>query len=145
MQANRILEVGTAYGGSTLWMAFAMPPAGRIWTIDPDLDRSQVALGFIERAGVRAAIEVINQPALEVLQAFNHRNLDIVFIDADPANYTSYLELCIPMLKRSGLVIVDDLLNPAAERFNRTFLGHADLDATIIPVGKGVGIGARIT
>lgn len=145
MQANRILEVGTAYGYSTLWMALAMPPAGHLWTVDPDMKRTTVALTYVERAGLSKAVTVINQPALEILNTFTSRNLDIVFIDADLAMYEQYLELCVPMLKRSGLIIVDDLLNPAAEEFSRLFLQHPNLDATIIPIGKGVGIGARLS
>jgi predicted O-methyltransferase YrrM len=144
MQANRILEVGTAYGGSTLWMALALPRAGHIWTIDPDLKRTTVALDYIERAGKASAVAVINQSALEFLATSPQRNLDIVFIDADLPQYGKYLDLCVPMLKLSGLVIVDDLLNPQAESFSRAFLTHKQLDATIIPLGKGVGVGARI-
>jgi predicted O-methyltransferase YrrM len=144
MQANRILEIGTAYGYSTLWMALAMPPAGHIWTIDPDRERTTLALEYIERAGKKPGVDVINQPALEILNASTLRNLDIIFIDADLALYSQYLQLCVPMLKLSGLLILDDLFNPAAEAFNRHFLSHPNLDATIVPVGKGVGIGARI-
>ena len=160
MQANRILEIGTAYGYSTLWMALAMPPAGRIWTIDPDVERTGIALDFLRRADKFDQVNVMNQPALEVLPTFPVRNLDIVFIDAVKTEYEEYLELTVPLLKRSGLVIVDNLLwdgkagaeptshDSAATRairaFNRTFLNHPQLDATIVPVGDGVGIGARI-
>src|ERR1700682_3029677 len=70
MQANRILEIGAAYGYSTLWMALALPPAGHIWTIDPDAQRTQVAASYLERAGKLDAVEIINQPALEVLPRF---------------------------------------------------------------------------
>ena len=160
MQANRILEIGTAYGYSTLWMAMAMPPAGKIWTIDPDRKRTEIAAGFFERAGVAARIDITNQPALEVLETFSHRNLDIVFVDANKEQYPEYLELCVPMLKRSGLILVDNLLwsgqaaappkpsddesTRAIRRFNELFLAHPQLDATIVPVGDGVGIGARV-
>lgn len=160
MQANRVLEIGTAYGYSTLWMALALPPAGRIWTIDPDRDRTAVAVDFLRRAGKADAVDVINQPALEVLGTFPQRNLDIVFIDALKAEYEGYLEMTVPLLKRSGLVIVDNLLwdglcaqpespddSPATialRAFNRTFLNHPLLDATIIPLGDGTGIGARV-
>jgi predicted O-methyltransferase YrrM len=160
MQANRILEIGTAYGYSTLWMALALPPSGRIWTVDPDIERTQVARGFFERSGRDEAVEVINQPALEVLPTFPVRNLDIVFIDAVKEEYAEYLALSLPMLKRSGLVIVDNLLwsgqsaaepgahDSAATRsiraFNRMFLNHPELSATILPIGDGVGIGARL-
>lgn len=160
MQANRILEVGTAYGYSTLWMALAQPPMGKIWTLDPDVERGRVALEYFRRAGEADSIEVINQSALELLENFPHRNLDIVFIDAIKSEYRAYLDLVIPMLKRSGLVIIDDCLlgdtvASAATRadsadiqamrdFNEYFLSHPDLDATILPLGTGTGIGARI-
>src|ERR1700719_3338897 len=48
MQANRILEIGSAYGSSPLWMALALPPAGRIWTLDPDRERTEIANGFLK-------------------------------------------------------------------------------------------------
>ena len=160
MQANRVLEIGTAYGYSTLWMALALPPAGKIWTIDPDAVRTGVAASYIERAGKLDAVEIINQPALEVLPTFYQRNLDIVFIDAIKTEYEAYLELCIPMLKRSGLIVVDNLLwggeaavEPssadseslkAIRAFSKTFVNHPQLDATIVPIGDGLGIGARI-
>lgn len=160
MMANRILEIGTAYGYSTLWMALALPPAGHIWTIDPDFERTEVARSYLDRAGVGGKVDIINQPALEVLEMWSQRNLDIVFIDADKTEYPGYLELAIPMLKRSGLVIVDNLLwggaaaaEPASRDdenvrairdFNKLFLTHPQLDATIVPVGDGIGIGARI-
>ncbi len=69
MQANRILEIGTAYGYSTLWMALALPPAGKIWTIDPDIERTDIAASYFRRAGVAERVEIINSPALEVLEA----------------------------------------------------------------------------
>lgn len=144
MQANRIIEIGTGYGYATLWMSLALPPAGHIWTIDPDIPRTSIALQYFERAGKSAAISVINQDALEVVGAFAHRNVDIIFIDADAARYEDYVEMCIPMLKRSGLVIVDGLLDEDAEEFTRWFLQHPNLDATLVPVAKGVGIGARV-
>jgi predicted O-methyltransferase YrrM len=160
MQANRILEIGTAYGYSTLWMALAQPPAGRIWTIDPDRARTAIALDFLRRAGKADTVEIINQPALEVLPSFPQHNLDIVFIDALKDQYEGYLELSIPLLKRSGLVIVDNLLwsgrsaaspspddsvdTKAIRAFNKAFLQDPRLDATIVAVGDGTGIGARI-
>jgi predicted O-methyltransferase YrrM len=160
MQANRILELGTAYGYSTLWMALALPPAGHIWTIDPDIERTEVAAAYFRRAGVQDRVEVINQPALEVLDWFPQRNLDIVFIDALKTEYEDYLTVVVPMLKRSGIVVVDNLLwgGQAAARasarddadtrairgFNKAFLSHPQLDATILPIGDGIGIGARV-
>ncbi|PZR56694.1 MAG: hypothetical protein DLM50_07635 [Candidatus Meridianibacter frigidus] len=146
MQANRVLEIGTAYGYATLWMALAQPPAGRIWTIDPDMERTQTAATYFARAGKRESVEFINQPALEVLPVFPQRNMDMVFINAAETEYEAYLELSVALLKRSGLVLVNNLLQDSAviRSFNEAFLHHPALDATIVPVGAGLGIGARI-
>jgi predicted O-methyltransferase YrrM len=139
MQANRILEIGTAYGYSTLWMALAQPPIGRIWTIEPDGRRGEVARSFFSRAGEDDSIELFNTPALELLENFPHRNLDVVFVAATDNEYLAYLDLVIPMLKLSGLAVFNDcILMPD---FARRFLAHPALDATILPFG--IGIGAR--
>ena len=102
MQANRILEIGTAYGYATLWMALAMPPAGHIWTIDPDVERTAIAIEFLRRAGKFDDVSVMNQPALEILPTFPVRNLDIVFIDAVETQYVDYLEFVVPLLPPSA-------------------------------------------
>jgi predicted O-methyltransferase YrrM len=146
MQANRILEVGTGYGCATLWMALALPPAGKISTIDPDAERTRIAASYLQRAGVADAVEMVMQPALEVLPSLYLRNCDIAYLDADESEYDEILELCVPMLKRSGLVLVNGLLagGEEARPFARQFLNHPKLDATILPIGDGLGIGARI-
>lgn len=159
MQANRILEIGTAYGYSTLWMALAQPSIGKIWTIDTDSARTDVALSYFRRAGEDDYITIYNQDAGELLPSFPHRNLDIVFLDAEHDHYREYLDLVLPMLKLSGILVIDDCLlgnrlnDPAYENdkdvavmrdFNQYFLNHPDLDATILPLGSGTGIGSRI-
>jgi caffeoyl-CoA O-methyltransferase len=160
MLAGNILELGTAYGCSTLWMARAQPETGRIWTIDPDLGRTKIAHRFFERAGVADRIEIIHQPALDVLAKMQRRLFDIIFIDALKEEYPKYLELCVPLLKHSGLVIIDNLLwhheaaqtplsgDPATTKGVRAvtemLLGHPELNATVLPLGDGVGIGAKV-
>ncbi|MBV8489352.1 MAG: O-methyltransferase [Candidatus Eremiobacteraeota bacterium] len=159
MQASRILEIGTGYGCSTLWMALAQPRMGRIWTVDPEPRRTEIAISYFKRAGEDDYIEIFNTPTLDLLNNFPQRNLDIVFVDANPVEYRTILDLTVPMLKLSGLVIVDDCLMggrvaappsrdddaalAAMRDFNEYFLSHPDLDATILPLGNGTGIGAR--
>jgi predicted O-methyltransferase YrrM len=160
MLAGSILELGTAYGYSTLWMARAQPETGRIWTIDPNHESAAVARSYFERSGFADRIEIIEQPALDILPKLPQRQYDIVFIDALKEEYPEYLRLALPHLKRSGLVIVDNLLwhhqaagapletddvaTKAIRRFNKIFLSHPDLNATILPVGDGVGVGAKV-
>jgi caffeoyl-CoA O-methyltransferase len=144
MQANRILEIGTGYGCATLWMALAQPQMGKIWTIEPDAARTDVARTYFERAGEEDNIEIFNTPATELLENFPHRNLDIVFVDAPVQARRTYLELAAPMLKLSGLVVVDDVLAGAgAPEFVEAFLRDPTLDATVLPLGDGIGIAAR--
>ncbi len=70
MQANRILEVGTSYGYSTLSMALAQPRMGRIWTIEREVAHTEVALEYFRRAGEDDCIELFNTPAPALLGIF---------------------------------------------------------------------------
>lgn len=160
MLAGNILEVGTAYGCSTLWMARAQPETGRIWTIDPDVTRTDIARDFFRRAGVADRIEIFNQPALDVMGRLPKNIYDIVLLDALKEEYLAYLELAVPLVKHSGLIIVDNLLwhhraaasartgddapTTAIRAFNQKFLHHPALNATVLPLGDGVGVGAKI-
>jgi len=139
MQANRILEVGTGYGYATLWMAMAQPSVGRIWTIDPDVARTDIARSYFSRAAEDDYIEVFNTPALELLQKFRHRNLDLAFVNGGETEYGACLDLLIPMLKLSGLAIFNDALK--MPDFTQRFLTHPALVGTILPLG--IAIGAR--
>jgi caffeoyl-CoA O-methyltransferase len=160
VRADAILELGTAYGYSAIWMALAQSSSGRIRTIDPDVARTTIAKSYFERAGVGGRIEVINRPALDAIADMAHPTYDLVFIDAVKAEYAAYLEAVLPHVRTSGLIVVDNLLwshrvsarptpeddaNTRAIRvFNRTFLSHPALRAIIVPVGDGTGIGVKI-
>jgi O-methyltransferase len=159
MLAGNILEIGTAYGCSTLWMARAQPETGRIWTIDPDAKRTEIARGFFKRAGVAERIEIMNQPALDVMGRLPKNLYDIVLIDALKEEYSAYLDLAVPLVKHSGLIIVDNLLwhhraakpprpddeetTKAIRAFNEKFIRHPALNATVLPLGDGLGIAAK--
>jgi len=159
-QAENILEIGTAYGYSTVWMARALRPGGKILTIDPDRDRTAIAQRYFKQAGVDGRIDIRNQPALEVLPSLPKEHFDVVFIDAVKEEYCDYLRLSVPLLKKSGMLLADNLLwghraalppsdadaaaIKAIRRFNEELLAHPKLLATIIPVGDGVGVASKI-
>ncbi|MBV9736979.1 MAG: class I SAM-dependent methyltransferase [Candidatus Eremiobacteraeota bacterium] len=149
MQGNRIVEIGTGYGYATLWMSLALPPAGKIWTIDPAIEQTRVAQEYLGRAGTAQRVEIINSPALDVLPHFPLRNLDIVFVDGPHEEYSEYLKDAISLVKLSGLLLFHGLeaatkQSGDLERFVREFLNRDDIDATVLPVGQGTGIGARV-
>ena len=93
---RRIVEVGTAYGYSTLWMALGQPADGTIVTIDPDRERTDLARGWWREAGIAdERITVVNAPALEAIAADDPAlagPFDMVFIDALKPEYEAYLD-----------------------------------------------------
>jgi len=145
------VEIGTAIGFSTLWMANALPPDGRIDTIDPDRSRTDRARRYWIRAQVGDRIRVVNEPALRVLPRLAP-GIDLAFIDAVKTEYSPYLEALLPRMRPGGIILADNLLwsgriaagdhdadTDALRAFNETFLHHARLDGTILPVGDGLG------
>lgn len=160
---RRILEIGTAYGYSTLWMALAMAPDGLLTAIDPDRSRTEIARGYWRRAGIPdERIEVVNRPALDVLGEAGAGALagafDLVFIDALKEEYVGYLEGVLPRCAPGALILADNVLwgghvagapssaaggrsasaSEALRAFNQHVLSHPRLAATILPVGDGL-------
>lgn len=153
LRPKRIVEIGTAIGFSTLWMATALPPDGRIDTIDPDRSRTDRARRFWIRARVSDRIRVTNQPALRVLPRLEAA-IDVAFIDAVKTEYPDYLQALLPNMRSGGVIMADNLLwsgrvaagehdadTDALRAFNELFLHHPRLVATILPVGDGLGFG----
>jgi caffeoyl-CoA O-methyltransferase len=153
LRPARIVEVGTAIGFSTLWMAMALPADGRIDTIDPDRSRTDRARRYWIRAQVGDRIRVINEPALRVLPRLA-AGIDLAFIDAIKTEYSAYLEALLPKMKSGGVILADNLLwsgriaagdhdadTDALRAFNQTFLHHPQLDSTVLPIGDGLGFG----
>jgi caffeoyl-CoA O-methyltransferase len=153
LKPHRILEVGTAIGYSALWMASALPAEGRLDTIDPDRGRTDRARRFWIRAGVSDRVRVHNEPALRVIPRLSP-GFDFAFIDALKKEYQAYLEALLPKMSDGAVIAVDNLLwsgriaagendpdTDALRNFNQAFLHHPRLDATILPVGDGVGLG----
>ena len=150
---TRVLEIGTAIGFSTLWMATALPAGGRIDTIDPDRARTDRARRYWLRAGVTDRVRVIIEPALRVLPRVAP-GIEFAFIDALKTEYIAYLEALLPKMAPGGMITVDNVLwsgriaagqhdddTDALRTFNDRFLRHEQLEATIVPVGDGLGIG----
>ncbi len=156
---RRIVEVGTAYGFSTLWLALGQPGDGTIVTIDPDIERTDLARGWWRQAGIAdERITVVNEKALEAFQG-NHADLegpfDLAFIDALKPEYEGYLDALTPRLAPGALVLADNVLwsgrvsgaRPAAaddantvalREFCERVLGDGRFHATILPVGDGL-------
>lgn len=147
--ATRILEVGTLGGYSTIWMARALPPTGRLITLELDPKHAAVAAANIEKAGLSSLVDLRVGPALESLarlHADKPAPFDLIFLDADKPNNPAYLEWAI-QLSRPGTIIIGDnvirdgaILDPndtdTRVSGTRTFLerlgSHPRLEATVL-------------
>jgi predicted O-methyltransferase YrrM len=153
---RRIVEVGTAYGYSTLWLALGQPADGTIVTIDPDRGRTDLARGWWRLAGIAdERITVVTAKALEAFAADEPAlagPFDLAFIDALKPEYEAYLEALIPRLASGALVVADNVLwsgrvadpgesgteTAALRAFDAAILGDPRFSATILPVGDGL-------
>jgi len=115
--ARRILEIGTLGGYSTIWLARALPPDGRLITLEVDPGYAEVARANLARAGLSEVAEVRVGPALETLPqiaAGGDGPFDVIFIDADKANNPQYLAWSLALSRRGSLIVVDNVVRNGA-------------------------------
>lgn len=161
---RRIVEVGTAYGYSTLCMALGQPPDGTIATIDPARALTDLARAWWREAGIAdERVAVVNRPALAAFAAGSTEPalagpFDLAFIDALKEEYQAYLEAIVPRLAQGALVVADNVLwsgrvsgdqpatagdgTDALRAFGATVLRDPRFVATILPVGDGLLVAA---
>jgi caffeoyl-CoA O-methyltransferase len=109
LRARRVLELGTFTGYSSISMAQALPPDGRLITCDVNEQTTAIARRYAEEAGAVERIDYRLGPALETIAGLDGE-FDLVFIDADKENYVNYYEATLPLLARTGVMVVDNTL-----------------------------------
>ena len=109
---KNVLEIGTFTGLSTLSIALALPDEGNLITLDKNESTNNIAINFFKKANQEIKIKTIIKPALESLNDFkkNNKIFDMVFIDADKENYKNYYDISLGLIKKEGLIIVDNVL-----------------------------------
>ena len=125
-KSKKILEIGTFTGLSTLSMALGLPEDGRIIALDKNSETNIKAKEFFKKAEQDKKIKTIINPALDTLNELKKENsiFDIIFIDADKENYKDYYNRSFDLLKRGGLIIIDNVLwhgEVADEKNNKKF------------------------
>lgn len=153
-----ILEVGTAIGYSTIWLAQAAPQA-KVVSLELDQERIARARQNIAEAGLQERIEVIAGDA--TLGLPEHYRFDCLFIDAAKGQYQKFLDLYLPHLSEGGLVICDNVLfrglvaeperaekrlRPLVDkliRFNQGLRDHPSLETVFLPVGDGIAVSIK--
>jgi predicted O-methyltransferase YrrM len=131
--ARRILEIGTLGGYSTIWLARALPPDGRLVTLEADARHAAVATKNIQRAGLAQMVEVHLGKANETLERMAAQRVppfDFIFIDADKANYPAYLEWSIRLAQPGTVIVGDNVVRDGAVKDARS------TDANILGVRR---------
>ena len=125
-KSKNVLEIGTFTGLSTLSIALGLPEDGTIIALDKNSETNIKAKEFFKKAEQDKKIKTIVNPALDTLNELKKENLifDIIFIDADKENYKYYYNKSFDLLKRGGLMIIDNVLwhgEVADEKNNEKF------------------------
>ncbi len=149
--ARRCLEIGTFTGYSALAVALALPPGGRVVCCDVSAEWTAIARRFWEQAGVARKISLHLAPALVTLKKLKGP-FDFAFIDADKANLQAYFERCLKLVRRGGVVAIDNTLwhgrvldrgdrtadTRAVRAFNRRLRDDGRVEIALVPIGDGL-------
>lgn len=155
--AQLIVEVGTLGGASALALARGMSPTGKIITIEADAHHADFARAALSRAG-ESRVEVRIGEGLMVLPdlvaELGVESCDLLFLDAIKTEYSGYLEAGLPLVRKGGLVVADNVLGAgngwipesideepsrvAIDEFNRKVAAHPRLQGSILPMRQGV-------
>jgi len=115
--ARAILELGTLGGYSTIWLARALPPGGRLITLEYEPKHAEVARANLARAGLSEVVELRTGRALDTLPELLREGrgpFDFIFIDADKPGYADYLPWAIRLSRRGTLIVADNVVRNGA-------------------------------
>jgi predicted O-methyltransferase YrrM len=161
MGARRTIEVGVFTGYSSISVALALPPDGRLIACDVSEEWTSVARDYWREAGVDTRIELRLRPALQTLDSLlaegSAGSFDFAFIDADKENYSGYYERCLKLVRPGGLIAVDnvlwhgDVLDPskqdedtrAIRAFNQQLHEDQRVWISLLPVGDGLTLALK--
>lgn len=138
--ARKLLELGTSNGYSTLWLADAVRAVGgSLVSVEIDPERSSEAARNLDRAGLRAAVELRVQDAADALKQSPDAEWDMIFLDAERPAYTGYWADIVRVLRPGGLLAVDNVLSHADQVADFRALVAADprVSEAVAPTGAG--------
>lgn len=153
---KRVFEMGSAIGYSTIWLARAVGPGGKVYYSDGSEKNAARARAYLRRAGVAERVEVLVGDALELLQ--NTGGIfDIIFNDVDKHDYPRVFDLALPRLRQGGLLITDNVLwsgrvvepstdawTVAIQEYNKKAYASPEVWTTIIPLRDGVAVSVKL-
>jgi caffeoyl-CoA O-methyltransferase len=154
--ATRVVEVGTLFGYSGVWLARALPAHGHLDTLELSDVHADAAEGWFARAGLAERVTVHRGAALDTLAGLEGP-YDAMFIDAAKAEYTDYADHAVRLLRPGGTLLADNAIwsgkvadpsvNDAAtegiRRFHDRIAGGEPWASTVLPVGDGVSVSVK--
>ncbi|HEX8036555.1 MAG TPA: class I SAM-dependent methyltransferase [Ktedonobacterales bacterium] len=143
---RHVLEIGTSNGYSTLWLAWAVQPAGgRITSIDRSAAKHALADAHLREAGLRDGVYLVQGDGTAVVEQL-HGPFDAVFFDADRYSAPMQLQLLLPKLTADVLLFADNVLSHPQEIADYLAAVRAlpEFEQTVIPVGKGLSVAYRV-
>ena len=149
-----VLEIGTFTGLSALSISLALPNDGKLIALDKNQETNKVALDFFKKAKQDHKIKTVIKPALQSLGEFKDQKFDMIFIDADKMNYKNYYEKSLELIKKGGLIIIDNVLwhgevvdeknndkfTINIREFNKFILEDKRVEQLIFPLGDGMTV-----
>jgi predicted O-methyltransferase YrrM len=153
--ATRVLEVGTLFGYSGIWMARELPADGHMDTIEIEKMHADAAEHWFERAGLADRVTVHRGAGLDVLATLPGP-YDVAFVDADKRTYPEYIRLSLERLRPGGIVIADNAIRrgritlsggdadmEGIRSMHDLLGGDSNLVSTTVPVGDGLAIAVK--
>jgi predicted O-methyltransferase YrrM len=159
--AKRCLEVGVFTGYSSLAVALALPPDGKIIACDVSEEWTAIARRYWKKAGVDGKIDLRLGPAVATLDDLLAKGeagrFDFAFIDADKGNYLAYYERCLKLMRQGGLIAVDNTLwsgdvanlenqkpdTVSLRAFNERLHRDERVDLALVPIGDGLTLARK--
>lgn len=148
-QAQRILEIGTSNGYSTIWLAASLAPGGRVISLDRNAAKTALAKTNLEKAGLADRVELLTGDATEIvakLAAELDAPFDVVFFDADRFSAPQQLAILLPKLVPAALLLADNALSHPEEiaGYLAAIGKLTDFEHAVVPVGKGLSVAFRV-
>ena len=161
--ARKVVEVGTLFGYSGVWIARALPDDGHLWTLEMDPLHADTAEEVFAMTGVTDQVTLVRGPGAEGLRSIESEGpFDAIFMDADKAGYPGYLDWAESHLRSGGLVIGDNTYafgnihrNPESlepqqrpgtaglQAFNRRLADPERYVGTLLPTGQGMTVALK--
>jgi caffeoyl-CoA O-methyltransferase len=151
--AKTAIEVGTFTGYSSLCIAAALPPNGKLICVDRSKEWSDIARRYWEKAGLQDRIELRLGPAIPALRGLSgSEKFDFVFIDAEKTEYDAYYELLLPRVRPNGLLLFDNMLwggrlgsgtvdeaaGRAIDALNHKLAKDERVETVLLPIADGI-------